>query len=37
VALTGDLQQGVRRAIVDAQSELEEALASRRAFPPSRA
>ncbi len=28
-----DLQQGVRRAIVDQQSELEEALASRRAFP----
>ncbi len=31
--LEGDLQQGVRRAIVDMQSELEEALASRRAFP----
>ncbi len=28
-----DLQQGVRRAMVDGQSELEEALASRRAFP----
>ena len=28
-----DLQPGVRRAISDAQSELEEALASRRAFP----
>ena len=28
-----DLQQGVRRSIVDQQSELEEALASRRAFP----
>ena len=28
-----DLQQGVRRAMVDAQSELEEALASRTAFP----
>lgn len=32
-ALDGDLHQGVRRAIVDQQSELEEALASRRAFP----
>ena len=32
-ALAGDLQQGVRRSIVDQQSELEEALASRRAFP----
>ncbi|WP_338750377.1 aminopeptidase N [Janibacter alittae] len=28
-----DLQQGVRRQMVDAQSELEEALASRTAFP----
>ena len=28
-----DIDQGVRRSIVDAQSELEEALASRRAFP----
>ncbi|WP_435202496.1 aminopeptidase N [Janibacter sp. GS2] len=28
-----DLHQGVRRSMVDAQSELEEALASRRAFP----
>ena len=36
-ALAGELQQGVRRAIVDAQSELEEALASRRAFPPASA
>ena len=32
-ALAEDLQQGVRRSIVDQQSELEEALASRRAFP----
>ncbi len=31
--LERDLQQGVRRAVVDMQSELEEALASRRAFP----
>ena len=31
--LEGDLQQGVRRSIVDSQAELEEALASRRAFP----
>ena len=31
-----DIDQGVRRAIVDAQSELEEALASRRAFPAAR-
>ena len=30
------IDQGVRRAIVDAQSELEEALASRRAFPAAR-
>ncbi len=33
-ALAGDLQQGVRRSMVDQQSELEEALASRRAYPP---
>ena len=33
-ALAGELQQGVRRSIVDQQSELEEALASREAFPP---
>ncbi|UTT66597.1 aminopeptidase N [Janibacter sp. CX7] len=31
-----DIDQGVRRSIVDAQSELEEALASRRAFPAAR-
>ncbi|GAA8853530.1 aminopeptidase N [Helicobacter pylori] len=31
-----DIDQGVRRSIVDAQSELEEALASRRAFPATR-
>ncbi|CAM3976578.1 aminopeptidase N [Janibacter anophelis] len=32
-ALASELQQGVRRSIVDQQSELEEALASRAAFP----
>ena len=31
-----DIDHGVRRSIVDAQSELEEALASRRAFPAAR-